>query len=232
MLKNTFRVQYIDYEKDQYFEIPEECPHCGKIMSPKFYDAVSDYRYDDRSNNVTVSMLLKCVSCDLFFTRMFFPNQLIDRKIPSELKLSYTPPVEANIPEEIESMSPNFSAIYTQALTAKQSGLDQIYGMGLRKALEFLVKDFAIYLNPTESENIKKQSLGSVIKTYFTEFADITALFTAAAWIGNDETHYERKHPDKDAETIRKFISVTMSQISSRLVLDEAFKMIEETSQS
>lgn len=232
MLKNNFPVQYRDYQRDRYFEIPEECPHCGKKMSPKFHYAVSEFSYIDGSNDVTVSMLLKCVSCELFFTRMFFPNQLIDRKIPSELKLSYNPPVEANIPEGIESMSPNFSAIYTQALTAKQSGLDQIYGMGLRKALEFLVKDFAIYLNPTESENIKKQSLGSVIKTYFTEFAGITALFTAASWIGNDETHYERKHPDKDAETIRKFISVTMSQISSRLVLDEAFKMIEESSKS
>lgn len=232
MLKDKFIVKYnggITY--DQYFEIPEECPHCGKNMAPSFYYAVSDFPFNNDPES-TVAFLFKCVLCRNFFTRMFLPNQLIKNVAPKEIELSYNPPIETDIPEKIKDISKEFPEIYTQALTAKQAGLNQIYGMGLRKALEFLVKDFAIYLHTDKTEDIKEKPLGYVIDHYFDEFSDITALFKAATWIGNDETHYERKHPNKDAETIKRFISVTMSQISSRLTLDEAVAIISNPSKS
>lgn len=233
MLKDQFSVKYNGGRTiSQYFEIPEECPHCGKNMSPRFYYAVSDSPWDDSNPNSIVAFLFKCVLCRNFFTRMFLPNQLNNNVAPKEIELSYNPPIETDIPEKIKTISDEFPEIYTQALTAKQAGLNQIYGIGLRKALEFLVKDFAIYLHTDKTEDIKKKPLGYVIDHYFEEFSDITALFKAATWIGNDETHYERKHPNKDAETIKRFISVTMSQISSRLTLDEAVAIISESSKS
>lgn len=230
MLKDSFAVEYRGSGSYKtYFEIPNLCPHCGEKMSPRYCYGLSRQTYNSSDKNATVGLLLQCVSCEKYFARMFLLNQLNDSGARQEIELSYNPPIDANIPEKINTISKDFPEIYMQALKAKQANLKQIYGMGLRKALEFLVKDFGIYLHPESAEDIKKRQLGYVIDNYFKEFADITALFKAATWIGNDETHYERKHPDKDAETINRFISVTMSQISSRLTLDEAVTMIEES---
>lgn len=229
MLKDKFAISFkggMTYSI--HLALPEICPHCGKNMSPRFYHGVSEFDGTDNPESIA-ALLLQCVLCGKYFTRMFFLNHLDENGLPREIELSYTPPINANIPEKIKTISKDFPEIYMQALKAKQANLKQIYGMGLRKALEFLVKDFGIYLHPESTEDIKKQQLGYVINNYFKEFADITALFKAATWIGNDETHYERKHPDKDAETINRFISVTMSQISSRLTLDEAVTMIENS---
>lgn len=210
-------------------EVPEECPHCGKYMSPRSYGGVSEFDNLDYQDAV-IGLVLQCVLCGKYFIRMFYINHKNFKNFPEEIKLSYNPPIDIDIPEKIKKISKEFPDIYMQAQKAKQANLNQIYGMGLRKALEFLVKDFGIYLYPESTEEIKKQQLGYVIDHYFKDFTDITALFKAATWIGNDETHYERKHPDKDAETINKFISVTMSQISSRLILDEAFDLINNPS--
>lgn len=43
--------------------------------------------------------------------------------------------------------------------------LSQIVGIGIRKSLEFLVKDFAVYKNPSQSEEIKSAWLDVYIKT-------------------------------------------------------------------
>lgn len=229
MLKDKFAISFKDgMTYSIHLALPEICPHCGKNMSPRFYHGVSEFSGTDNPESIA-ALLLQCVLCGKYFTRMFFLNRFDENGLPREIELSYTPPINANIPENIGTISDSFSEIYTQALQAKQAGLDQIYGMGLRKSLEFLVKDFGIYLHPEASEDIKKRQLGYVIDKYFTEFTAITALFKAATWIGNDETHYERKHPDKDAETIKRFISATMLQISSRLTSDEAMSMIEES---
>lgn len=222
-------IEYKNTSQAMKFGILEKCPHCGKNMSPRIHAGVSESDYGSSGHDNTAALLLSCVVCDMYFTRMFKLNELNKYGLPEEVKLSYNPPIDANIPEKINTISKDFPEIYMQALKARQANLKQIYGMGLRKALEFLVKDFGIYLHPESAEDIKKRQLGYVIDNYFKEFADITALFKAATWIGNDETHYERKHPDKDAETINRFISVTMSQISSRLTLDEAVTMIEES---
>lgn len=68
--------------------------------------------------------------------------------------------------ENITNLSPQFDKIYNQALAAELSGLDEIAGLGYRKALEFLVKDFAISEHPDDAEEIKKLMLSPCIKKY------------------------------------------------------------------
>ncbi len=45
---------------------------------------------------------------------------------------------------EIKNISPKFYDIYNQSIIAKNNGLNEIYGMGLRKALEQLITDYLI----------------------------------------------------------------------------------------
>ena len=44
--------------------------------------------------------------------------------------------------------------------------MDEISGLGYRKSLEFLIKDFAIYNNPEKEEQIKSTWMMKCLKEY------------------------------------------------------------------
>src|SRR5699024_8665402 len=106
----------------------------------------------------------------------------------------------------IREISNGFYEIYMQSATAEEYGLDEISGMGYRKALEFLMKDFAILNNPEDEEVIKNSFLSNVIKDYYNDSSEIQNLATASSWIGNDETHYERRNDDKSIKDLKNYL--------------------------
>jgi len=59
---------------------------------------------------------------------------------------------------EIDSVSARFCTIYNQSRAAEDHGLLEIAGVGYRKSLEVLVKDFCVALRPADSATIKKSS--------------------------------------------------------------------------
>lgn len=124
-------------------------------------------------------------------------------------------------PESIKELSPAFVKIYNQSEIAEFSGLSEICGMGYRKALEFLIKDFAIHSEPSDSEAIKSMSLSSCIKKYCT-ISKIQVLAERSAWIGNDETHYVRKHEDRDFSDMKNFIQAIVCFIGMNLATEDA----------
>lgn len=74
--------------------------------------------------------------------------------------------------------------------------------MGYRKSLEFLIKDYAIAFHPDKETDIVKSQLSPCINEYI-DNKRIKSLATASAWIGNDETHYTRKHEDYNVEHLK-----------------------------
>lgn len=68
--------------------------------------------------------------------------------------------------QRIISLSSNFVKLYRQSERAELDGLDEICGMGYRKALEFLVKDFAIHEHPDNTKEIIKLPLSQCITDY------------------------------------------------------------------
>ena len=125
----------------------------------------------------------------------------------------------------ILELSPSFCEIYNQAYIAQQQNLDKISGMGYRKALEFLVKDYAIFLKPEDKDKIKNASLSSCINNYI-DNQKIKQLSLASTWLGNDETHYIKKHQDYTIDDIITFIDATVSFINSDLAAIKAEKLI------
>lgn len=97
-------------------------------------------------------------------------------------------------------------------MIAKNDGLNQLYGMGFRKALETLVTDFSIKQNPDEVDKILKMPLHSRIETYFRNFDAKTALM-ACKWLGNNETHYENCNTDEDLQLFEDLIEDTLYYI-------------------
>ena len=79
---------------------------------------------------------------------------------PWFLGLSMYPqvPADAKIAEGIGEISPNFVKILNQSLAAESHNLDQIVGIGLRKALEFLIKDYCFHMHPEKAVEIKTRS--------------------------------------------------------------------------
>ncbi|MGM0173681.1 DUF4145 domain-containing protein [Enterococcus sp. DIV0800] len=143
------------------------------------------------------------------------------------VEYTYSPPITVELPENIEKVSENFVEIYSQATIAEFSKLDQIAGVGYRKSLEFLIKDYAIKYYPEEENEIKKMLLYPCIKKYLSEFKRLQALATAATWIGNDETHYERRHTNHDVQSMKKFIRSASQYIAAEYDADEAIEFIE-----
>ena len=94
--------------------------------------------------------------------------------------------------------------------------LDSICGVGFRKALEYLVKDFAIKYNPEKEEVIKEMPLRQCI-TSFINNPRVKSIVERAVWLGNDETHYTRKWKSKDVTDLKALIELSVYWIESEI---------------
>ena len=121
-------------------------------------------------------------------------------------------PEEPEIFEEIKNISPNYVNIYNQSQTAEKYGLDQICGVGYRKALEFLIKDYLIHIHPGNEKEILEKYLGNCIEDYIDDFK-LKECAKRATWLGNDETHYLRKWIEKDINDLKILLELTSGWI-------------------
>lgn len=111
----------------------------------------------------------------------------------------------------------------TQSELAEKNGYDKICGMGYRKAIEFLIKDYLCKIYPESSETIKKEMLSQSINR-ITENR-IKVLASRCAWLGNDETHYTKKHGKYDIETLKIFINSVVHYIDAELAFISALEI-------
>ena len=96
--------------------------------------------------------------------------------------------------------------------------------MGYRKALEFLVKDYAIKNNSDEEQEIKEMYLADCIKKYIAN-PRAEAVIERTVWLGNDQTHYVKLHDDKDLDDLKALLNLSLSYIIMELQTDEAMKI-------
>lgn len=208
---------YLDYEDEKY------CPICKASISPVYI--ASSFESAEQA-----SIFNYCRNCGNSFVTKY---QLIHNPTMSALnyyvveKIVYSEPnrfVRHVFDDEIISLSSQFDKIYNQALAAESSSLDEIAGLGYRKALEFLIKDFAIHENPDDAKSIKSMPLSQCIKKYIYDDR-IKTLAERSAWIGNDEAHYVRKQEDRDVSDMKSFIRATVYFISMVLITEDAASM-------
>ena len=107
--------------------------------------------------------------------------------------------VKRSFSQAITEISPLFGKIYNQAKAADSQKMSDVAGPGYRKALEFLLKDYAIRLNPNDVDWIRRAQLAQVIAKHFTD-PRMSVVFSRATWLGNDQTHYERRWIDHDID--------------------------------
>lgn len=197
------------------------CPICKHSISPIYVEAC-------QNAEDTATVLNYCRACqNAFITtyRLTFSHK--DVGMHYDAKLVSSEPQrfkEETFDEKIVSLSSQFTKIYNQALAAESYALDEIAGIGYRKALEFLVKDFAIHEYPEKAEEIKALPLARCIKCYI-ENEQIANLAEKSAWIGNDETNYIRKQENRDISDMKSFIKAMVYFIGMVLITEDAATM-------
>jgi len=95
--------------------------------------------------------------------------------------------------------------------------LDQLVGMGLRKALEFLVKDFVKSQNAEDEQVIESKPLAACIRDHIDD-QKVKNLAERAVWLGNDETHYRRQWKDKDIHDLKLLVDMTVHALANVLL--------------
>ena len=210
---------------------PTFCPHCETGIQPIVIFAGHSIKEHLRTSGYSgtlsvghLTTVLQCPKCESFaFTRHVFSPST---NTASLLEHYPHPKKKSDFPIEIRNVSPQFEQIYNQALQSEAYSLDELSGIGYRKALEFLVKDYLIFLssNEQEIEKIKTEHLSESIKRLD---QDIKCLATAATWLGNDHTHYTRRFDGKTIEEMKIFIDFVASDIHRMIVLENAKNLID-----
>lgn len=192
----------------------DTCPECQRAN--EFEPQASIIFGISGAPSGKVISLFRCrrVECGAIFAVLFTnyypkpPRYLIDSCLPA-------PKLNIGLPDSVNEVSSDFVEIYSQAQRAESAGLHRICGPGYRKALEFLIKDYCIGMINMEGEEKEKETQaikGKLLSAVITDHIDdprIQRMATGAAWLGNDETHYERRWTGHDLHDVKELIRVT-----------------------
>lgn len=187
-------------------DYPIYCPNCHRSITPD-----SLYGHINRTEDL-LEVMFSCP--DAMCNEAFLAKYNIDSRngcdftgITSKGNL-----IGKKFSRTINLLSPSFILIYNESYIAEQEDLKEICGVGYRKALEFLIKDYIIINKPEEKEKVEKKLLGACIAEYVDD-ARIKSVAKRAVWLGNDETHYVKKWEGKNLEDMKKLIDLTIHWI-------------------
>jgi hypothetical protein len=214
----TITVELSDTREDEEIEThADHCPLCHHKIVPIVRwvkSAVGEF------GGAELEVVYQCpnADCDKIFIGYFSQNDYAQFRLYRTRPFE---PVTQTFPQCIRDISPAFCEIYDQAHKAEKFGLAQVCGVGYRKALEFLIKDYLIRKCPDDRAAIEDKQLGQVIESYV-EDRNIKEVAKRAAWLGNDETHYKRRWVDKDLNDLKRLIRLVLHWIEVAHETEEA----------
>lgn len=206
-------------------ELPDTCPVCLNAIVPA--DVGARYIKEGR---------LECVyrcpnkNCGRFFITRYHvafkpASGIVRYEMDDSVPLTVR---KTKFDKIIAAISPDFATIYNQAEAAEMYGLTLACGPAYRKSLEFLIKDYVIQKHPDQADRIKRMQLAKCIS----EFVDndrIKVVAERAVWLGNDETHYERRWDGKDLKDLKDLISLSVHWIEMEELTAAVLKDMPET---
>ena len=223
----TFTCAEVHRERYARDRDPEECPICHVSVLPE--QRGWSLAQPPRADQPILEIVYRCPrqQCGHLFIGQF--------RLPPEAgrtsRISFndkfmlfrvrpSTPRKANIPDEVQQVSPMFGIIYAQADAADAYGLNHVAGMAYRKALEFLVKDYSILRHPGEDETIKSKKLAVCIKDYVDD-QRVKQCANGVRCLGNDETHYIRKLQGKDIEDLKTLLTLTVNWLHNTILTEK-----------
>lgn len=202
---------YQEYCDDFNLDSVDNCPICETNIAPILQCVLSDNYYHH--------IVVVCPKCGDVFMQKWDIENWSGEIFPKKAIVEHFDPL-------INELSENFVKIYNQSKIAESNYLDEVAGMGYRKSLEFLIKDYISRKNPDNIDTIQKTALGNCINEYV-ENDKIKEMARRASWIGNDEAHYLRKWADKDISDLKSLIGLTVYWISYELKTEEYIRTMQ-----
>jgi hypothetical protein len=178
------RTNGLDVSVDEH---PDRCPRCHALIQAM---PVYAQRQLEHKKHIPLQVVYRCgnAACVQLFLGDF-TGPTADR---TYILYNVAPmgPKKRDFTDTVENISKSFCEIYNEAYAAEQDKLMQICGVGYRKALEFLVKDYLKAQEPDQSKHPKIEAtfLGRCIDEYITN-SNVKSVAKRATWLGNDETH-------------------------------------------
>lgn len=215
------------------FKINDTNEHIWKITYPPllFYFAIvgreNDFQVKRYYSDKKLIPPLNCASFKEVLKE--FENWVVDIWDDIKTDIDFEEPNE-EFSELIRKISPDFEKIYNQSLKSETLGLDEICGFGYRKSLEYLMKDYLIYKSPTEEHQPIREhpSIVKCMKEY-PKIIDENILKTSERgfWLGNDHSHYYKKHENMKIEDLKKLINLTIRWIENKEETDYYTNLIQ-----
>lgn len=213
--------------------LPGTCPYC---QSKTHWECICL-----EENNHYLSVILRCSDIECHCISLFLYKKNISPvysdtyDIQDRYCLIHTFPEEifheTKFSDLVEKLSPNFVQLYHQAEQAEiKANTEKIAGIGFRKALEFLIKDYLISENKEQEEKIKAPSLtlGTAINNYCQD-NNLKKLFQVATYLGNDETHYIRCWNEYDVNNLKEIINLSVGKIEDIIKTNNYCQKITNT---
>jgi len=198
------------------YEEPNICPHCHVTNEPHLQIA-----YETNNDNELLT-IWKCSNkkCYSLFIAEYKRWDASIFKISRFLNglpkgPDWPKPIielkSGKLDNDGNQIQSNFIKTYLQSLEAENCGLDELAGMGYRKAIEYLVKDWAIQNNPDEIAKIENSWLGATIKGYYE--GDLKDILERATWLGNDQAHYNKLFEEFNIDILKELIDLIMVEL-------------------
>jgi hypothetical protein len=206
---------------DIWLEWPDLCPLCHVAGVANVICAVK--LPDGASHAIEAVFQCPNMTCSELFVGYYEHFSNPARLVRTAPRVAPTTPFGV----QVTKLSPQFVEIFNQAMATEAANLGQMTGIGLRKAIEFLVKDFAIFRHPLDRTKIESMLLGPCIEAYVPD-PRAKAVAKRAVWLGNDETHYVRRWEDRDIEDLKVLTALVVRDVESDLQADEYLKTMPE----
>jgi hypothetical protein len=205
----------------QVDELPDICPWCHKGCHP---NPVIAFKLSEPPEDVdeAIQAIFRCPmnNCGKLFIVDYFMSRLLTLPGYTFGRMKAWPqrfnPAEIHHPETVKKLSPRSVLTYQQAYEAQKTDLSEIAGMGYRKALEILIKDYLVFLEPEKEEAIKGMELMNCIANKVTD-PNLKICAERAAWLGNDHSHYLAKFTDHNISHLIELIRLAENWIDSSL---------------
>lgn len=198
----------------RYGEVPEMCPVCHHHVDPRRLTAHSTAPGDAR-----VDFTFQCPRADC--RRVFVGEYRLGPDGEYDLvAVSPRPALGETVPGAVIAFAPAFVELYGEAREAEARGLHQLAAIGLRGALELLVRELASRERPGEAEEIRGLPLGACIRRYV---ADPVVRGYAAQTPGLDEDAADAPGGagEPDPERLRVLVRLTVNWLENVLLAGE-----------
>lgn len=227
-------IMIVKFQGDsQRIKNPNVCPHCHVSNHPNDLWQ-STYKADDSTELITAH---RCANdeCSKIIIPLYTLNErnkfIFSRCLNGQIKETEWPEPIKNLQDgktvyEEKPSKSKFTKTYSQSLEAEMNGLDELAGMGFRKSIEYLIKDWAIQNNPDDSEKIEDLWLGQVIKEYYE--SDLKEILERATWLGNDQSHYKKLFEEYDIEVLKELISFIAVELDRQYKMNHYINSIQK----